>query len=58
MRSTSIEVIDEELWAWAKYRAWQLGFRNKRSEYLFELIKKDRNGEIKWEKRRSEEKRT
>jgi len=56
MRKTNINLVDEDLWHWSYYRSRRLGFRN-RSEYLFELIRKDRNGEIKWEKR-SEEKKT
>ena len=57
MRKTNINIVDEDLWYWTYYRAKKLGFSN-RSEYLFELIRKDRNGEIKWEKKRSEEKKT
>jgi len=45
-RKSTIEVIDEELWAWAQYKAKVL--RMKTSEYLFELIRKDREGKIKW----------
>lgn len=45
-RKTSIEVIDEELWAWAQYRAKVLGM--KTSQYLFELVKKDKEGKVEW----------
>jgi len=46
-RKTSIEVIDEELWYWARYRARTL--KLKTSQYIFKLIGKDRKGEIKWQ---------
>lgn len=35
---TNIFIIDEELWAWAQYKAKLLGFKSV-SEYIFELIK-------------------
>ena len=38
---TNIFIIDEELWAWAQYRAKTLG-KASVSEYLFDLIKADR----------------
>ena len=38
---TNIFIIDEELWAWAQYRAKTLG-KDSVSEYLFDLIKADR----------------
>jgi hypothetical protein len=38
---TNLFVIDEKLWSWAKYRAALLGYTSA-SEYLFELIKKDK----------------
>ena len=44
-KRTNIFVIDAELWAWAQYRAKVLGYRSV-SEYLFELIKLDRQDNI------------
>lgn len=38
---TNIFVIDEELWAWAQYRAKTLGY-DSASEYLFDLVKLDK----------------
>ncbi|MEM2240574.1 MAG: hypothetical protein QXL27_09805 [Candidatus Bathyarchaeia archaeon] len=38
---TNLFVIDENLWKWAKYRASILGYKSV-SEYVFELIKKDK----------------
>ena len=38
---TNIYLINEETWKWAKFRANTIGF-NSVSEYLFELIKKDK----------------
>ncbi|MEM2292730.1 MAG: hypothetical protein QXS74_08290 [Nitrososphaeria archaeon] len=38
---TNLFIIDEELWKWAKYRASVLGY-NSVSEYLFDLIRRDR----------------
>jgi len=38
---TTLYVIDTELWTWAKYQSAILGF-NSVSEYLFDLIKKDK----------------
>jgi prophage antirepressor-like protein len=38
---TNIFIIDEELWAWAQYRAKTLGY-NSASEYLFDLIRLDK----------------
>jgi len=35
---TNIFIIDEELWAWAQYKAKLLGLKSV-SEYLFKLIK-------------------
>ena len=40
-KRTNVYLIDEELWAWAQYRAKLLGYRSV-SEYLFELIKLDK----------------
>lgn len=42
---TNIFVIDKELWAWASYRAKTLGY-NSTSEYLFELMKIDREKDL------------
>ena len=38
---TNIFVIDEELWAWAQYRAKTLGY-DSASEYLFDIVKLDK----------------
>jgi hypothetical protein len=38
---TNIFMLDRDLWNWAQYRAKGLGF-NSVSEYVFDLIKKDR----------------
>jgi len=38
---TNIFIIDEELWAWAQYRAKTLGYSST-SEYLFALIGLDK----------------
>ena len=35
---TNIFIIDEELWAWAQYKAKLQGYKSV-SEYIFELIK-------------------
>jgi hypothetical protein len=49
---TNLFIIDEELWKWAKYRASILGF-NSVSEYIFELIRKDRKSIEEMEKTKS-----
>jgi hypothetical protein len=41
---TNIFIIDEELWAWAQYKAKLLGKKSV-SEYIFELIKADKEKE-------------
>ena len=38
---TNIYMLDRDLWNWAQYRARSLGF-DSLSEYVFDLIKKDR----------------
>jgi hypothetical protein len=38
---TNIFMLDRDLWNWAHYRAKSLGFKSV-SEYVFDLIKKDR----------------
>jgi len=38
---TNIFVIDKDLWNWAQYHAKGRGFSSV-SEYLFDLIKKDK----------------
>jgi hypothetical protein len=38
---TNIFIINEELWAWAQYRAKTLGYGST-SEYIFDLIKLDK----------------
>lgn len=35
---TNIFIMDEELWAWAQYKAKLLGYKSV-SEYLFDLIR-------------------
>jgi len=40
-KRTGIFIIDEEMWNWAQYHAKTLKY-NSVSEYLFDLIKKDR----------------
>lgn len=45
-RRTNIYLLDDELWAWAQYRAKQLQYRSV-SEYVFYLIKLDKEGRIK-----------
>lgn len=40
-KRTNVYLIDEELWAWAQYKAKLLGYDSV-SEYLFELIKLDK----------------
>ena len=38
---TNIFLLDEELWAWAQYKAKISGYKSV-SEYVFELIKADK----------------
>ena len=38
---TNIFIIDEELWAWAQYRAKTQG-KDSVSEYIFDLIRTDK----------------
>ena len=38
---TNIFIIDEELWAWAQYKAKLLGFKSV-SEFIFKLIKSEK----------------
>lgn len=44
-KKTNLFVLDDELWAWAKYRAESLGFKSV-SEYIFKLIALDREKKI------------
>lgn len=44
-KRTNIFVCDEELWAWASYRSKTLGYEST-SEYIFDLIKLDKQKEI------------
>jgi hypothetical protein len=44
-KRTNIFVIDPDLWAWAQYRAKTLG-NDSVSEYLFDLIKADKDKNI------------
>lgn len=47
-KRTNIFVMDKELWAWAQYRAKILG-HDSVSEYLFDLIKRDKEANEKRE---------
>lgn len=49
-KRTNIFVVDEELWAWAAYRAKTLKFDNA-SAYLFDLIKLDKEKNLLREKK-------
>lgn len=40
-KRTNIFLLDDELWAWAQYRAKTLGYEST-SNYLFDLIKIDK----------------
>lgn len=40
-KRTNIFIIDKDLWNWAQYRAKNLDYDSV-SEYIFDLIKKDR----------------
>lgn len=42
---TNIFIIDEELWAWARYKSTLLGYDSV-SKYLFKLIKLDKEKNI------------
>ena len=42
---TNIFLIDEELWAWAQYRAKTLGYEST-SYYIFDLIKMDKEKDL------------
>lgn len=44
-KRTNIFVIDQELWAWAQYRAKTLGYDSV-SQYLFKLIKLDKQTNV------------
>jgi prophage antirepressor-like protein len=44
-KRTNIFLVDEELWAWAQYRAKTLGYESS-SDYLFDLIKLDKEKNI------------
>ncbi|MGA2681893.1 MAG: hypothetical protein ABSF44_08855 [Candidatus Bathyarchaeia archaeon] len=44
-KRTNIFVIDEELWAWAQYRAKTLGYESS-SDYIFDLVKLDKEKDI------------
>jgi hypothetical protein len=44
-KRTNLFMIDEELWAWASYRAKILGY-DSASEYVFDLIKLDKEAGI------------
>ena len=41
---TNIFIMDDELWAWAQYKAKLLGHKSV-SEYIFELIKAEKEKE-------------
>ena len=42
---TLLYIIDRRLWAWAKYRAQELGYRSV-SEYVFKLIEIDKEQDL------------
>ncbi|GAG41287.1 unnamed protein product [marine sediment metagenome] len=42
---TNLFIIDDELWKWAKYKASLKGF-NSVSEYLFDLVKFEKDGQV------------
>ena len=44
-KRTNLFMIDEELWAWALYRAKILGYDSV-SEYVFDLIKLDKETKL------------
>ena len=44
-KRTNIYIVDEEAWAWAQYRAKLLDYETT-SEYLFDLIKQDKQKDI------------
>jgi hypothetical protein len=44
-KRTNIFVVDEELWAWAAYRAKTLKYENA-SAYLFDLVKLDKDKDL------------
>jgi len=44
-KRTNLYVLDEELWAWAGYKAKLLNFRSV-AQYMFELIKTDKEKNI------------
>jgi hypothetical protein len=44
-KRTNLYILDEELWAWAIYKAKLLNFRSV-AQYIFELIKMDREKTI------------
>jgi len=43
---TNIFIIDDDLWAWAQYKAKLLGFKSV-SEYIFKLLKAEKEKEQK-----------
>lgn len=54
-KRTNIYVVDEELYAWAQYRAKLLGYDSV-SEYLFDLIKGDKEAFDRKEAKSAKEK--
>jgi hypothetical protein len=44
-KRTNVFLVDEELWAWAQYRAKTLGYESL-SDYLFDLIRLDKEKAI------------
>jgi hypothetical protein len=44
-KRTNIFIIDQDLWAWAQYRAKTLGY-DSASEYIFDLIRLDKEKEV------------
>ena len=54
MRRTNLTIVDEELWKWAKKKAIDLEYTGV-SEYIFELIRKEKERENSREKRDNNE---
>lgn len=52
-KRTNIYVVDKELYAWAQYRANLMGYDSV-SEYLFDLIKVDKEAYEKEKSKKTE----
>jgi hypothetical protein len=44
-KRTNLYIVNQELWAWAGYKAKLLGFRSV-AEYVFELIRIDKEKNV------------